>query len=55
MKKEKKKKKEEPIMYDVNGMSAILAFCTLIIIAIDYSRRLCLIVVLWPYTLYNLS
>jgi hypothetical protein len=48
-------KKKEPIMYDGNGMSAILAFCRLIIIAIDYSQRLCLIVVLWPYTLCNLT
>jgi hypothetical protein len=28
-------KKNPPIMYDGNGMSKILAFCTLIIIAID--------------------
>jgi hypothetical protein len=44
-----KKKKKKPIMYD--GTSTILAFCTLII-AIDYSQRFCLIVVLWPYTLH---
>jgi hypothetical protein len=38
---EKRKNKKKPIMYDGNGMSTILAFCTLII-AINYSQSLCL-------------
>lgn len=37
----RKKKKKKPIMYDGNGTTTILAICTLII-AIDYSQRLCL-------------